>query len=169
MQYIRNSLSQCNIINQYSSSSSITVNYGYNHFIFTPSQFDNIGTFYSGLIPAIQILNSKPFLYIDTSNHLYSDYYCDDNTISSGTCSSTFAKLNNAFWNNTMNWKVLIILSSNFLPYLSRVFDYNIIFNKVYTNSNLSNKFVNISINGSIYSTIGFYNLTSNLKLIFLI
>ena len=129
---------------------------GYNSFLLTSIQFQDaynnyLWTFYPGLIPAVQISSNKPLFYIETTNHSYSDYYCNDNSLSSSQCQNTFQKLN-----PNINWKLLVLLSSYFQPSLSRIFDYNISFSKVYTTTGLSN----INVAANISNPSSFYIAT---------
>ena len=135
--FINQNFDSNKIANEYSLYHNQNCQQGYNHFIFTPSQFysatNSLPLFYQGLIPAIIILN-QPFFYIETSNHSYPDYYCTVSSISSTQCPSSFARLN-----STINWKILLSLSSNFVPSLSKIFNYNVSFSKVYTSLSLDN------------------------------
>ena len=151
--YIGNSSSLCDVGTQFNGP-FVNAIYGYNHYVYTPSQFNDIQTFFPGLVPAIVINDNIPF-YVDTRNHSYSDYYCFDNELSEN-CKKSFKKLN-----NYSNWKLLIIFSSNFLPYLSKSFSYNITFYKIYTNQTLLPS-VNLTVNNSLSTTIQFYNTSCN-------
>ena len=121
--------------------------YGYNRYTFNRNNFtwqqfvcvnecfngynlnniNNNGQFISGLIPAIQP-NCGSCLFIETLNHTYSDYFCDDTNIYSGPCRSSFSKLS-----PNQNWTILISISEYYAPGFLRNFDYNISFNKMYS------------------------------------
>ena len=157
------------ITNQYATLQTCNFAYGYNRCIFVPSNFTNLGSFYSGLIPAVNVTcsysssccsvsgcvsgsdSSSSCLYIETTDHSYSDFVCDDQNINyDGTCKDSFAPLN-----SVQKWKLLMTMSSNNIPDISKLFDYNITFNKIYTTAKLSNN-LNISV----------YDLSLNVLLI---
>ena len=143
----QNILDYSKIINQSNTTNKYSFKFGYNHFIIIPSQFYNLDSFYTGQIPAILIScgkSSSSCLYIETTNHSYSDHFCGYGLIDNSTkCQNSFAKLN-----QDQNWKLLITLNTNFIPGLSKIFNYNISFNKIYTNPNLT--YSNLTVYNSL-------------------
>ena len=122
-----------NIANQYSIMNQ-QAQLGYNHFLYTPSQFDNnLVSFYPGLIPAL--ISDSDLFCIKKSDNSYSDY----NFITSCNPSSLSICINSRIRNlsnNQNNWKLLVLMSSKFQPDIFQIFNYSINFTHVYSGPN---------------------------------